>query len=115
MGYFLTMNDVNTGRKVLLGGRIVTPVGMYGDQVKIAEDGKWHPHLSLRPLTEDQFHEATIDHMASLVAGKTIVTAKAKGRGFEFILDDNTRIGLAYSTENGLDLFVYDPEGNKVL
>jgi len=109
------MNDIRAGRKVLLKGRIVSPVDMMGDQIKIAEDGKWYPHLSLRPLTNEQFHESEIAKMAELVSGKPIVTAKAQGKGFEFVLDDNTRVGLAYSTEHGLELFVYDSEGTRVM
>jgi len=115
MSYFLTIDDLNSGRKVLLGGRIVTPIGMYGDMVKIAEDGKWHPHLSLKPLTEEQFHEAELEKMSEAVSGLPIVKAKAKGRGFEFILEDNTRVGLMYSTEQGIELFVYDSEGKRII
>jgi hypothetical protein len=115
MSYFLTTADIRSGRKVVLKGRIVTPIEMAGDQIKIAEDGLWHPHSSLQPLTEDQFHEAMIQEMASLVEGKVISTAKAQGRGFQFVLDDNTRVGLSYASNGRLELSILDPSGQRLM
>ncbi len=41
MSLFLTTDDIRAGRKVLYKGRIVTPIGMRGREVRLAEDGKW--------------------------------------------------------------------------
>ncbi len=116
MSYFLTPSDLKNGRKAILKGRIVTPISMAGDKVKIAEDGKWYYYLHLSPLTENQMHEDLVTEMSNLVEGKQIVTMKAKGRGVAFILDDNTRVSLDYDPENPhLKLRVLDPEGKRIL
>jgi len=89
---------------------------MAGDKVKIAEDNKWHYYLHLSPLTEDQFREELVAEMSKLVEGKQITTMKAKGRGVQFVLDDNTRVSLEYDPENPhLKLRVLDPEGKRIL
>jgi hypothetical protein len=115
MSYFLTTDDIRNGRKVLLKGRIVTPIEMAGEQIKLAEDGLWHLHIDLRPLTEDQIREADIAAVSSLTEGKEISTIKAKGRGVQFILNDNTRVGLDYASDGSLELSVFDPEGQRLL
>ena len=115
MSYFLTNSDVKNGRKVLLRGKIVTVLDMGGAMVKIAEDGKWYPHVDLRPLTEDQIRDEFIQEMSVLVEGKKISTLKAEGRGVQFILDDNTRVGLDFSSEENLRLSVIDSDGKRIL
>jgi len=116
MSYFLTPSDLKNGRKAVYKGRIVTPIDMGGDQVKIAEDGQWHHYLELSPLTEDQIREEVILELSNLVEGKQIATMKAKGRGVQFILDDNTRVGLDCTPGNAdLKLSVTDPEGKRIL
>lgn len=122
MSYFLTPDDIKNGRKVLLqdsrsalNGRIVTPIDMAGREVKLAEDGQWHLHEFLRPLAQDQIQEELISSMVSLVEGKSISTMKAKGRGVEFVLDDNTRVGLALTSGEDLELSVTDSDGQRIL
>lgn len=116
MSYFLTPRDLKNGVKVVFKGRIVTPIDMSGEQIKIAEDGKWHRHEAMSPLTEEQFREDTVLQLSNLVEGKQITTMKAKGRGVQFILDDNTRVSLEYDPENpNLKLIVIDPEGKRIL
>jgi hypothetical protein len=112
---FLTTNDIANGTQVLLRGQIVTPVDIGGDKVKIAEDGQWYPHAALRPLSEDQIREDVILQMSEMVAGKQILTLKAKGRGVQFVLDDNTRVGLDFSSGDNLELSVIDPDGKREL
>lgn len=115
MSYFLTTEDLKAGRKCLLGARIVTPIGMRGRDVKLAEDGKWHPHESLRPLTEDQIRAEVVAAMSGLVEGKHISTMKAKGRGVEFVLNDNTRVGLTITSGENLELSVISSDGQRIL
>lgn len=115
MSYFLTAEDIKNGRKVLLKGRIVTPIGMAGRRVKLAEDGQWHPHTHLKPLAEEQIRSDLIEAMVGLVEGKNISTMKAKGRGVEFVLDDNTRVGLTISSGENLELSVTDSDGQRIL
>jgi hypothetical protein len=115
MNYFLTADDIKTGRKCLLNGRIVTPIGMRGRKVKLAEDGQWHLHTLLQPLTQDQIREDLISAMAALVDGKSISTMKAKGRGVEFVLNDNTRVGLTITAGENLELSVLDSDGKRIL
>lgn len=116
MSYFLTPKDLKNGRKAILKGKIVTPIDMGGDKVKIAEDGQWYRHVEMSPLTEDQIREEFIIELSNLVEGKQITTMKAKGRGVEFVLDDNTRVSLDYDPENPhLKLRVIDPEGKRIL
>lgn len=115
MSYFLTADDIKTGRKCLLNGRIVTPIDMAGRKVKLAEDGQWHLHELLRPLTEDQIREDLVAAMAALVEGRAISTMKAKGRGVEFVLDDNMRVGLTITTGENLELSVTDSDGQRIL
>jgi hypothetical protein len=115
MSYFLTTDDIKNGRKCLLGARIVTPVGMAGRRVKLAEDGKWHMHESLRPLAEEQIRGELVAAMSGLVAGKHISTLKAKGRGVEFVLNDNTRVGLTITSGENLELSVTDSDGQRIL
>jgi hypothetical protein len=112
---FLTTEHLKRGTKALLRGRIVTPIDMGGSDVKIAEDGEWYPHAALRPLTEEQIREDAISQMSKLVEGKQILTVKAKGRGVQFVLDDNTRVGLDYASGENLELSVVDPDGERVL
>lgn len=122
MSYFLTADDIKSGRKVLLqnsrsvlNGRIVTPIGMSGRKIKLAEDGQWHMHESLRPLTEDQIRGEHIRAMVALVEGRQISTVKAKGRGVEFVLNDNTRVGLTITSGENLELSVTDSDGQRIL
>ncbi len=115
MSYFLTADDLKTGRKCLLQGRIVTPIDMAGRKVKLAEDGKWHLHELLKPLTQDQIRADLIATMADLVEGKSISTMKAKGRGVEFVLSDNTRVGLTITSGENLELSVTDSDGKRIL
>lgn len=115
MNYFLTANDLKTGRKCLLNGRIVSPIDMSGRKVKLAEDGKWHLHEHLRPLTEDQIRDEVVAAMSALVSGKSISTLKAKDRGVEFVLNDNTRVGLTVTSGDYLELSVIDSDGQRIL
>lgn len=115
MSYFLTTDDIKNGRKVLLNGRIVTPIEMGGRQVRIAEDGKWYNHESLRPLAEHQLRDELVTAMSGLVEGKNISTMKAKGRGVEFVLNDNTRVGLTITSGENLELSVIDSDGQRIL
>lgn len=115
MSYFLTTDDIKNGRKCLLKGRIVTPIEMGGRHVKIAEDGQWHLHTLLQPLTQDQIREELISEMADLVEGKSISTMKAKGRGVEFVLNDNTRVRLTITSGENLELGVIDSDGQRIL
>ncbi len=115
MSYFLTIDDIKNGKKCLLNGRIVTPIRMAGRDVKLAEDGKWHFHESLRPLTEDQLRDEVISAMSGLVEGRSISTMKAKGRGVEFVLSDNTRVGLTITSGENLELSVTDSDGQRIL
>jgi hypothetical protein len=116
MSYFLTPEDLKKGRKAIFRGNIVTPIDMGGDKVKIAEDGQWHHYLDLSPLTEDQLREEVILELSNLVEGKQITSMKAKGRGVQFILDDNTRVGLDCAAGSAdLKLSVIDPEGKRIL
>jgi hypothetical protein len=115
MSYFLTANDIKSGKKCLLKGRIVTPIDMGGRSVKLAEDGKWHLHESLRPLTEDQIRDEVVETMAAFVAGKSISTLKAKGGGVEFVMSDNTRVGLTITSADSLKLSVTDSDGKRIL
>lgn len=114
MSYFLTTDDIKKGRKCLLNGRIVTPIGMAGRRVKLAEDGEWHLHELLKPLTQYQIREELISTMSALVEGKSISTMKAKGKGVEFVLSDNTRVGLTI-TSGDLKLSVTDSDGQRIL
>jgi hypothetical protein len=108
--------DLKNGRKAIFRGRIVTPIDMSGAEVKLAEDGKWHPRAEMSYLTEDQIREEVILELSNLVEGKQISTMKAKGTGVEFILDDNTRVGLNYDPRKpALKLSVTDPEGKRIL
>ena len=115
MSYFLTADDIKRGRKVLLNGRIVTPIELGGRKVKLAEDGQWHMHEHLLPLTEDQIRDELVAAMSALVAGKHISTMKAKGRGVQFVLDDNTRVGLTITSGEKLELSVTDSDGQRIL
>lgn len=115
MSYFLTADDLKTGRKCLFKGRIVTPIDMAGRKVKLAEDGQWHLHEHLKPLTQYQIREELIKAMADLVEGKSISTLKAKGRGVEFVLSDNTRVGLTFTSGENLELSVTDSDGQRIL
>jgi hypothetical protein len=115
MSYFLTTEDVKNGRKAILNGKIVTPIELGGRDVKLAEDGKWHPHINLRPLTEDQLRNELIADMSILVEGKSISTMKAKGKGVEFVLNDNTRVGLTLTSGENLELYVIDSDGQRIL
>ena len=112
---FLTSSDLKNGRKVLLKGRIVTPISMAGNRIQIAEDGQWHRHQDLKPLAEEQIREELIHQMAALVEGKRIANMKAKGKGVQFVLDDNTRVSLDLSSEGDLKLRVLDPDGQRIL
>ena len=117
---FLTTEDIRQGRKVLgakgpIRGRILTPIGLSGDMVKIAEDGQKYPSDWIVPLTEDQIHEELVQSVVSIVEGKSIVNLQAKGRGVSFILEDNTRVTLDYAKEGNLKLSITDAVGNKVL
>ena len=115
MSYFLTADDIKKGRKVILNGRIMTPIDMGGHKVKLAEDGKWHLHELLKPLTQYQIREELISTMADLVEGKSISTMKAKGKGVEFVLSDNTRVGLTITAGENLELSVTDSDGKRIL
>jgi hypothetical protein len=115
MSYFLTSADLKAGNKCLLNGKLVTPIDISGTQVKLAEDGQWHRHESLLPLTQYQIREELIATMVSLVEGKKISTMKAKGRGVEFVLDDNTRVSLDIAPEENLKLHVIDADGKRIL
>jgi hypothetical protein len=115
MSYFLTSSDAKNSRKVLYKGRIVTVLDVSGAVVRIAEDGKWYPHIDFRPLTEDQLREEFIQKMSVLVEGKKISTLKAEGRGVQFVLDDNTRVGLDFASQENLKLSVIDPDGKRIL
>jgi len=109
-------DDLRNGRKAILRGRIVTPIDMSGAEAKIAEDGKWYLRADMSLLAEEQLREELVQNMSNLVEGKQITTMKAKGRGVEFILDDNTRVSLDYSPQNlNLKLMVTDPEGKRIL
>jgi len=88
---------------------------MSGDQIRLAEDGQWHPHLQMLPLTSEQIRQETIDQMAAEVAGKTIATLIPEGAGVSFVLEDNTRVGLSYGPDNTLKLSVTDPDGERIL
>jgi hypothetical protein len=108
--------DLKNGRKAIFRGRIVTPIDMAGADVKIAEDGLWHPRAEMSYLTEDQIREEVMLELSNLVEGKQIATMKAKGKGVEFILNDNTRVGLDCAPGNSdLKLSVTDPEGKRIL
>jgi len=115
MSYFLTVKDVKQGCKVLLNGRIVTAIELSGGNAKVAEDGKWYSQLDLRPLTQDQLRDEVISQMSALCQGKSIVTLVAKGKGVQFVLDDNTRVGLDYTSKGYLKLSVVNADGKKVL
>lgn len=115
MSYFLTNDDIKAGRKCLLGGRIVTPIRLAGRKVMLAEDGQWHHYTQLQPLTEHQIREEVIAAMASLIEGKQISTLKAKGKGVEFVLGDNTRVGLTITSGENLELRVTDSDGQRIL
>lgn len=117
---FLTSADVRRGRKVIgckgpIRGRILTPTSLSGTSVKIAEDGEWYPQAWIAPLAEEQIREELIRTMVDFVEGKSIINLKANGPGVEFILDDNTRVSLKYSSEGLLALGVIDALGNKVV
>lgn len=108
--------DLKNGRKAIFRGRIVTPIDMAGADVKIAEDGLWHPRAEMSYLTEDQIREEVILELSNLVEGKQITSMKAKGRGVQFILDDNTRVCLDCAAGSAdLKLSVIDPEGKRIL
>jgi hypothetical protein len=53
--------------------------------------------------------------MADLVNGKSISTMKAKGRGVEFVMSDNTRVGLTITAGENLELSVTDSDGKRIL
>ena len=115
MNYFLTIDDIRAGRKVIYKGRIVTPIEMSGAKVKLAETGQWERHLDLRPLVSEQIREAFIEDVLSLVEGKSIVTIKTLGKGFQLVLEDNTRVSVDYAPDELLSISVLNPEGEKVL
>jgi hypothetical protein len=115
MSCFLTVEDVRRGRKVVLGGKIVTAIDLSGAKVLIAEDGQWHPHDSVHPLTEEQLRDERIQEMSRLVEGKQIVTLLRKGKGVQFVLEDNTRVGLDYASKEDLTLSIVDPDGTRIL
>ncbi len=115
MNYFLTTDDIRSGRKVIYRGRIVTPIEMAGATVKLAETGQWARLDEIRPLVAEQMHEDFIRSMISLVEGKSISTVKTLGKGFQLVLEDNTRVGVDYAADGLLNISVLDPEGKRIL
>jgi hypothetical protein len=115
MSCFLTADDVRRGRKVVLGGKVVTAVDLSGASVMIAEDGQWHSHDRVYPLTEEQLQDELIQEMSRLVEGKQIVTLLRSGKGVQFVLEDNTRVGLDYVPGEDLTLSIIDPNGMRIL
>jgi hypothetical protein len=115
MSCFLTVEDVRRGRKVVLEGMVVTAVDLSGAKVLIAEDGQWHPHDRIHPLTEEQLQDEFIQEMSRLVEGKQIVTLLRNGKGVQFVLEDNTRVGLDYAPGEDLALSIIDPDGTRIL
>ena len=45
----------------------------------------------------------------------SISTMKAKGNGVEFIMSDNTRVGLTITSGENLKLSVTDSDGKRIL
>jgi len=115
MNYFLTVEDVQNGCKVLLKNRIVTAIELSGRNAKLAEDGKWYSQLELRPLAQDQLRDELIDKMSAFCQGKSIVTLVAEGKGVQFVLEDNTRVGLDITATGDLKLSVVNADGRKVI
>ncbi len=115
MSYFLTTDDIRSGRKVIYRGRVVTPVEMAGATVKLAETGQWAHLDEIRPLVAEQIHEDFIHSMLPLVEGKSIAMVKTQDKGFQLVLEDNTRISVGYAPGGSLNISIMDPEGERIL
>lgn len=115
MSYFLTTDDIRDGRKVIYRGRVVTPVEMAGATVKLAETGQWAHLDEIRPLVAEQIHEDFIRSMLPLVEGRSIAMVKTLNKGFELVLEDNTRVSVSYGANGSLNISITDPEGERIL
>ena len=115
MSYFLTTDDIRSGRKVIYRGRVVTPVEMAGATVKLAETGQWAHLDEIRPLVSEQMHEDFIRSMLPLGEGKSIAMVKTLNKGFQLVLEDNTRVSVGYATDGSLNISIMDPEGERIL
>ncbi len=120
INFFITSADIKSGKQVVgsrgpLRGHILTPTAMSGSKVKLAETGEWYEHTWLKPLAEAQIREALVQKVLGFAEGKAIVSIQPSGRGVQFVLEDNTRIRLAYSAQDDLRLSVRDSTGKQVL
>ena len=108
-------SDIAERRKVILDGRMATVIDLAGSRVKIAEDGLWHEHTRFRPLAHEDIQKTHVDAVMSLIAGKNIAALRTEDKGFEFILEDNSRILVNYAAGESLTIKVLDSNGRRVL
>lgn len=108
-------SDIAEHRKVILDGRTVTVIDLAGSKVKIAEDGLWHEYTRFRPLAHEDLQKAHTDAVVALVGDKSIAALRTLDNGFEFVLEDNSRILINYSKRESLTIKVLDSNGQKVL
>lgn len=111
--------DIRPGSKnknrAVLKGRVVTIIELAGRKARIAEDGQWYLRKMFFPLTKDNILQDHIEDIKSSIAGKSISTLKSTDIGIQLILEDNTRLDVSYSKDEGLAFSVINSDGNKVL
>jgi hypothetical protein len=115
MVIFQAKKDVANRRRVVLKGRIVTIIDIAGREAKIAEDGQWYKHSEFHPLVEEDIQVEHINAVIDKIAGKSIATLKPLDTGFQFVLEDNTRVDVRYGAGEELNVIVYDSNGERVL
>ena len=112
---FNAKEDIANRRKVLLNGKVVTIIDLAGRQAKIAEDGKWYPHNMFFPLTEEHIAEDAVSAISSHLFDKKIAVVKPEGAGVHIVMEDNTRFLISYSSQEGIEVGLFDANGSRVV
>ena len=112
---FDAIHDIANRRKVVLRGKVVTIIDLSGRKARIAEDGLWYDHKEFFPLTEEHISVDTVNTINRHISGKKIATVKPQNEGIQLIFEDNTRLFVVYSKQEGISFILKDSDDNKVV